>query len=181
MQSVQDFLAGVDWPHVLAVGIILVVGLAGVVMTLLTLPGPWVTLAAALGIKVWQPELFPWWVLIGVAGLAIAAEVIEFVAGALGATRAGATRRGAWGAIVGSIVGAIAGSPLLFPIGTIAGGVVGAAAGTLVMERGASDKTWKEASRAGAGAAVGRLVATLAKTAFAAAMALALGIAVFFK
>jgi uncharacterized protein len=176
-----DWLHGIDWAHTGAIAIILIAGLAGVVLTLITLPGTWVAIGVALIIKVWQPSLFPWWV-VGVAVvLALVGEAVEFCASALGAARGGATRRGAVGAIVGSIAGAILGSPLLFPIGTIAGGVIGAAAGTIIMERGAADRTWKDATRAGTGAAAGRLVATVAKTGIACAIALLLAVSVFFK
>lgn len=176
-----QWLTDADWPHAGAVVLMTIGALAGVVLTLLTLPGTWVALVTALGIKLWQPDLFDWWVLAVALVLALIGEAIEFGAGALGAAKAGASRRGALGAIVGSIVGAILGSPFFFPIGTILGGVAGAAAGTLVMERGTTQKSWGEASRAGAGAAAGRLVATLAKTGVAAVIALLLAVAVWFK
>ncbi len=177
----MDWVQSADWSHVAAIAIVVTAALLGIVLTLLTLPGTWVLLCAATLVKLWQPELMPWWVLAAAGLLAVVGEAIEFFASALGAAKGGASRRGAIGAIVGSVVGAVVGSPFLFPIGTIAGGVVGAAAGTMIAERGTANKTWSEATRAGSGAAAGRLVATVAKTGIACVMALALGIAVFFK
>lgn len=177
----MDWVQSADWSHVAAIAIVVIAALLGVILTLLTLPGTWVLLSAALLVKLWQPELMPWWVLAAAVLLAVVGEAIEFFASAMGAARGGASRRGAIGAIVGSVVGAVVGSPFLFPIGTIAGGVVGAAAGTMIAERGTANKTWTQATRAGSGAAAGRLVATVAKTGIACVMALALGIAVFFK
>ncbi|MFZ2875612.1 MAG: DUF456 domain-containing protein [Phycisphaerales bacterium] len=177
----MDWLQSADWSHVAAIVVVIVAALLGVILTLLTLPGTWVLLCASLLVKLWQPGLMPWWVLVAAGLLAVVGEAIEFFASALGAAKGGASRRGAIGAVLGSVVGAVAGSPFLFPLGTIVGGVVGAAAGTMIAERGTANKTWAEASRAGGGAAAGRLVATVAKTGVACVMALTLGIAVFFK
>lgn len=162
--------------------IIVVLGaLAGVVLTLLTLPGTWFAVLIALGCKVWwQPAMFSWWTLGVVIALAFLGEVLEIAASALGAGRAGASKRGALGGIVGSILGAVVGSMvLLFPIGTIVGAVVGAGLGAAIVERGSTDKTWKQSAKVGTGAAVGRLTATILKTILAAAIALILGIGAF--
>ncbi|MDX2130877.1 MAG: DUF456 domain-containing protein [Planctomycetota bacterium] len=158
-----------DWPwaDIAGVGVILLASLVGVVLTVITLPGTWVPIVVAAGVKLWQPELVPWWAILVALALAVIAEVIEFAACALGASRAGATRRGAIGAMVGSFIGAIVGSALPpFPVGTILGGVVGAAGGALIGER-TLQRCWRESGKAAMGAAIGRTVATLTKAALA--------------
>lgn len=177
----MNWLSNIDWPYWGAATILTVVSLAGIVLTLLTLPGTWLIVLGGLLIKLWQPELLSWWV-IGVAiGLAALAEVVEFGASALGAAKGGASKRGALGAVVGSLVGAIVGSFFpLFPISTIAGGVVGAGLGTFLVEKGVVARTWGQAVRSGGGAAAGRLVATLTKTAIACAIAVLITVAGFF-
>lgn len=175
--DMPEFLMNVDWPQVVAVGLVLIASLAGVALTVATLPGTWLTLGVGVIVKVWRPELLPWWVLGVALGIAILAEVVEFFASSMGAAKAGASRRGAWGALIGSLVGAIAGSAVPpFPLGTILGGVVGAGAGTFIAERHGS-ATWKQAGKAAGGAAVGRLAATAAKTALACVISLMLSIA----
>lgn len=177
----MQWLQSLDWAHAGAIALVLAAALVGVVLTAITLPGTWLTVVAALGVKLWQPELFPWWVLIVAIGLALVGEAVEFGASAVGAAKGGASRRGALGAMIGSLAGAILGSPIFFPIGTILGAAIGAAVGAIIVERGSANKTWTDASKAGAGAAAGRLVATVAKTALAAGIALLVSIAVFFK
>ncbi|MFA6045356.1 MAG: DUF456 domain-containing protein [Phycisphaerales bacterium] len=177
----MTWFSNIDWAHWGAATILTVVSLAGIVLTLLTLPGTWLIVLGALLIKLWQPGLLSWWV-IGIAvGLAAFAELVEFGASALGAAKGGASKRGALGAVVGSVVGAIVGSLFpLFPISTIAGGVLGAGLGTFLVEKGVVARTWREAARSGGGAAAGRLVATLAKTAIACAIAILITVAGFF-
>jgi uncharacterized protein YqgC (DUF456 family) len=97
----------------------------------------------------------------------------------MGAAKGGGSKKGAIGAVVGSLIGAIVGSGiLLFPLGTIAGSVVGAAIGTMIIEKGVENKTWADTTRAGKGAALGRLAATVGKTTLALIIALVLIIAV---
>jgi uncharacterized protein YqgC (DUF456 family) len=161
----------------IVVGVV-VAGLVGIVLTVLTLPGMWVTLALCLLLWWAQPDLFSWWTLLIALLIAGLGELIEFIASALGAAKGGATRAGMVGAAVGSIVGAVAGAPFFFPIGSIVGGVIGAAVGAIIAERGTSaSSTWGHAARAGTGAAVGRLAATLGKAFLAGAMALLLALA----
>ncbi len=178
----MEWFNSIDWAYWGAALGIVVIALVGVILTLLTLPGTWLIVLAAIGLKAWRPELIDWWTVGVLAGIAVLAEIVEFGAGALGAAKGGATKRGAIGAIVGSFVGAIAGTFIpLFPISTIAGGVVGAAAGTVLMERGSAQRSWADAARSGRGAAVGRLFATLSKTALAAVMGIVVSVAAFWN
>lgn len=160
----------------------IVVSLAGAALTLLTLPGAWVIVAAAIGCNVWQPGTFSWWTVGAAAGLGLVGEILEIAASAAGAKKAGGTKRGAWGGVIGSLVGAIAGSAvLLFPIGTILGAVVGAGVGAALMERTHTHQTWETSAKVGTGAAVGRFAATIIKTAITGAIGVLLSVAAFVR
>jgi uncharacterized protein YqgC (DUF456 family) len=166
-------ISNIDWSLWGSIVVFALASLAGLILTLVTLPGTWLIVATAILTKVfWVPDFMPWWVIIVMVLLAVIAEVIEGVAGAVGAAKTGATKAGALGAVVGSIVGAICGSPFLFPLGTIAGACLGAAIGTLLVEVGYAKKTMKEGAWAGTGAAAGRFVAILVKSSLAGAIAL---------
>ncbi len=166
---------------------IVLAGVLGVLLTAATLPGTWLNLAAAAGAQWWywathgHELMFSWWTLGIALGLALIAEIVELAASAVGAQRAGGSKRGAMGSIVGGLVGAVVGTFVVpIPIlGTIIGAAVGAGVGALVVERGVVGKGWRHSTRIGAGAAVGRLVATIAKTGFAVAIALMLAIDAF--
>lgn len=150
-------------------------GLIGFLLTLLTLPGIWLPIAVALLFQWFHPGMFPWWVIISAALLGLLAEILELVASAAGATKAGGTKRAAAGAILGTVAGAIIGSMiLLFPIGTILGAVAGAGFGASLMDRSRSNRTWRDSANVGAGAAAARGVAIVLKGAFGAAIALLL-------
>lgn len=167
--------------EILAGLIVAAAALVGVALTVLTLPGIWFILLVAVACELWQPGLFSWWTLGAAFILAIAAELTELLASAVGASRAGGTRRGALGAIIGATVGAIAGTPFFPVLGTLIGGSLGAAAGAVIAERSnaASPMPWRTTLGVGRGAAVGRFIATILKTAFAIAVALLLTIAAF--
>jgi hypothetical protein len=170
--TTQDIAAG---------GIVIVAAMAGVLITLLTFPGTWLAAAVALGCWVWRPDLFSWWSMGLVLALCVLAEVAEFFSAAAGSKSAGGTRAGAWGSIVGALVGLVAGSIVLafLPIiGSIIGAVVGSGVGAMLAERRYAKRTWSDAAKSGGGAAVGRALSVVVKTAFAAAIALVLVLAV---
>ncbi len=155
---------------ILAAIIITIAALLGVGLTLLTLPGIWFAVLVAVGVALWQPELISWPTLIVVIALAVIGEVVEFVWSAVGAAKQGASRAGGIGALVGGFVGAIL-ATFLIPIpilGTLIGAVLGAAIGAIVIERGYTQRTWRDSFRIGQGAAVGRLWAVVVKTLVAA-------------
>lgn len=154
---------------------LLIAGIAGFVLSLLTLPGIWLPIVVALFFQWFCPGLFPWWVIGVAAGLGLLAEILELVASAAGSTKAGGTKRAAAGAILGTIAGAFIGSfVLLFPIGTIVGAVAGAGVGASLMDRSRINRSWKESANVGAGAAAARGVAIVLKGAFGAAISLVL-------
>jgi uncharacterized protein len=150
------------WEQIVILVLLPLACLAGVMLTVLTLPGNWLIVLAATGVAAWQPGVIGWWTVVALVMLAALGEGLEFIA----------SKQGAIGALIGTLVGAIAGLPVLPPIGPIVGGALGAAAGTIIAERGVQKRSWGESARAGTGAAIGRLVATLAKALIAIVMAL---------
>lgn len=157
-----------------AASVVSVFALLGVLLTLLTLPGIWMMLLVALLCQWWQPGLFEWWTLGVVAGIAVLAEVAEFVSGAAGAAKHGASKTGMVFATIGGIMGAIAGTPVFPLIGTILGGVVGAGIGAGMAEAAIKKRSTQEVRAIATGAATGRLLATIVKTGFAVPAALVL-------
>jgi uncharacterized protein len=165
---------------ILAALIIFLTGIIGVILTLLTLPGVWLTLLVALLCQ-WlfgRPYLFDWWWTLGVCvALAFAGEVFEFISGAVGAKRAGGGKSGAIGSIIGAFAGAIVGSFIIPVVGTLVGAVLGAGLGAIVLEVGIAGRRWSHAVQIGSSAAVSRLAATLVKAAIAGAVGLILTVA----
>jgi uncharacterized protein YqgC (DUF456 family) len=185
------------WETLVALGVVLFAWI-GVLLTALTLPGIWVAIAAA-GVAQWWSlasrgaggagsaagtpavPMFSWWTLGVCVALGLLAELVELLASAMGARKMGGSRRGAVGSVAGALLGALLGT-FLIPVpvlGSVLGAAVGAGAGALLTERHLGEKTWAQSGRIGAGAAVGRLVASLAKVAFAALIALVLSVAAF--
>lgn len=87
--------------------------------------------------------------------LMLVAVALDFIAGALGARKFGASGWAVFGATVGAILGMF-----FFPIGLIAGPFIGAVAGEVIAGRNLD-----AAGRAGVGATIGLLVGTVAKVA----------------
>jgi uncharacterized protein len=67
----------------------------------------------------------PWW-LFGIACIGAVGLTLDLLAGALGATRVGASRRAVWGALLGTVIGVFFGLP-----GLLLGPFFGAVAGEL--------------------------------------------------
>ncbi|MCL4846441.1 MAG: DUF456 family protein [Acidobacteria bacterium] len=97
------------------------------------------------------------WTLALLALLAVAASVLDYLAGVLGAKKFGASR---WG-VAGAMLGLVLGLPLGLP-GLVFGPAVGAVALELLRDPDA-----RRAGRAGFGTLVGLLVGTAIKYAFA--------------
>lgn len=142
--------------------------------TLLGLPGNWglVALAAALAyfvndavhIDIHSPTVA------AILALAVLGEVVEFVAGAAGVKQLGGSRRGGVLAVLGSVVGAIAGLFIGVPVPVLGSlmaallfGGVGAFGGAVAGERW-SGKDWDVCIRIGWGALWGKLLGTVLKT-----------------
>ena len=160
------------WEHITIFVSLPLMCLVGIMLTAIALPGNWLILLAAAGTAAWQPGMISWWTIAALLVLALIGEGLEFLASALGAKQAGATKQGAIGAFLGTILGAIVGLPFVPPLGAIVGGAFGAAAGAIIAERAVQKRTWEESAKAGAGAAIGRIVATITKLLIAVVMAM---------
>jgi hypothetical protein len=160
------------WLHYAGAVAFALSGLVSVLLTPLGVPGAWMILGIAGTVDVTamlfaSQDPLPF----GLRALAIAlaaatlGEILEFVAGALGAKAGGASRAGMAGSLVGGVVGVIAGT-LLIPvpvIGSIVGALAGVALGAAVGEIVFHGRTAHAAVRPALGAAVGRVIGSLAK------------------
>jgi uncharacterized protein len=143
----------------LVAGVLIVVGAAGLVLP--ALPGaPLIFLGALLG--AWAEDfvyLGPV-SLIALGLLSALAIAVDFIAGAFGVKRFGASPRAVAGATIGALVGIFFGL-----VGVLVGPFVGAAVGELSVRHDLA-----AAGRAGVGAALGLALGTAAKLAIAFAM-----------
>ena len=128
------------------------------------LPGPLLSFAAVLGFKLVFPESPLGWVNIAICGfLAFFAQVADFLLSWFGAKKFGATWRGGVGAFVGVVVGIFLPPPL---IGAFVAEYLG----------GADART---SGKAGLGAFLGTLLASMLKFLIVVYMAAAFALEVF--
>ena len=95
-----------------------------------------------------------WWTLGVLTLLTVVSHVVDFVAGAMGAKRFGASRWGALGGFIGSLVGLF-----YFPIGLFVGPVVGVLLAEVVL----AQKTLGPAARSSWGTLLGTVAGMAAK------------------
>jgi uncharacterized protein YqgC (DUF456 family) len=160
--------------YICATAFIFACGLAWLT-TLVALPGNWLIAGfAALFAWLVLPEAgrgVTWRTVAVLIGLAVLGEVVEFVAGAAGAAKQGASKRGVALAMIGAVVGSILGIAVGAPIPILGsfvmallGGAAGAFFGAYVGE------AWKGRPHdariaAGRGAFSGRIWGTVGKLA----------------
>jgi uncharacterized protein len=142
-------------------------------LTILQLPGLWLILAFCAGYA-WATggAYIGVWTLVILLALAAVGEVLETLAAAAGAKKAGATKTGMLLAIVGAFVGGVVFTVLTVPVlGTLIGVCVGAFFGGFAGDvlRG---RRQDQAVRSGIGAAIGRVFGTIIKVSFGVAMLL---------
>jgi len=100
--------------------LLIVLLVAGWMLTLVGLPGNWL-MVGTTAVYAWlvpaqSRAAIGWKVVAAMLVLAVLGEVVELLAGALGAARAGGSRRGAALALVGSLAGALVGAVVGLPI-----------------------------------------------------------------
>ncbi len=161
----MELLVELGW-WLLAASII-AAGLVGLVMP--AIPGP-PLLFAGLWVAAWIEGFVHvgFWTLVTLGVLAAGAQLADFVAGALGAKKFGASRKAVWMSVLGAFVGIFFGLP-----GLILGPFIGAMIGELT-----SGRNLQQAGNAGVGATLGLVVGTAAKIAFGVAM---LGVFIFVR
>jgi uncharacterized protein len=154
--------------------LLILVLLACWMFTLMGMPGNWLMVVATAIYAFLMPAQSPgavgWRIVLALVVVAALGEIVELVAGAIGASKAGGGRRGAVLALVGSMIGGIVGMILGLPIplvGSVLAAVffaaLGAMAGAAIGEFGAGkslDTSWRIAKAA----FWGRLAGTLGKT-----------------
>ncbi len=148
-------------------------GIVGWAANVLGMPGNWLTTIAAWAVWWLAPMDFRVFVSLPAAivilGISLFGEVLELAASALGTSRLGGSKRGTALALVGSILGAIAGLIVGSPIPVIGNlvaslllGGAGACAGAILGERWAG-KDWQTSLDIGNAAFWGRLLGTVGK------------------
>ncbi|MBI4600965.1 MAG: DUF456 domain-containing protein [Planctomycetes bacterium] len=162
--------------------LLLAVNGLGVLLVAMSLPGTWLIVLATASVAWlrWESGMLGWVPLVAVLGLAVLGEVLELVAGALGARKAGASVRGALGAMAGGIAGGILGTifiPVLV-VGSVLGAALGAFGGAVLGERLAG-RGLEESLESGKGAFAGRILGTVSKLAVASAMWIVVALASF--
>jgi len=170
--------------------LLILVLLIGWMLTVLGGPGNWLMVAAA-ALYAWLiPEdetlIVGWGVVIALLVLAALGEMLEFIAGALGATKGGGSKRGAALAIIGSMAGAVVGLFVGVPI-PVLGPVIAAFlfAGLGAFAGAVLGELWKGRSLdrsldVGKAAFWGRLLGTLAKTLIGSVMVAIAAVALLF-
>ena len=142
--------------------LLVLAALAALVLTAFSLPGLWLFLLLAAGLKAGGlADGLSWEIWLAGFGLAALAEVIEWVASMRYTRRYGGSRRAGWGALVGGIAGAIVGIPVPV-VGSVIGSFLGSVLGALLAELTAT-RDPDLAGRVAWGALVGRVFATASK------------------
>lgn len=145
--------------------------IGGLALTVMTLPGLWLMLAATAVYALLTHGWFVGWgTLLVLLVLAGTAEIIELLSSGAGAKKAGGGRAGLWGALIGGILGGIFLSFIPIPVlstfvGVCLGTFLGAMIGELAAGREVGHSAW-----IGLGAAKGRLFGTMIKLGFGLAM-----------
>ncbi len=145
---------------------LLVVCLFAVAISFARLPGTWLILAAAV-VYSWQHDWTePGWIaLVGLAVVAVVAELVEMAATAVAVRRSGASQRAMWGSLLGGMLGMFVFSIPLPVIGTLIGGALGCFVGAVIGEMSSRDDMGHVA-RVGVFAAVGQITGALLKVMF---------------
>jgi uncharacterized protein YqgC (DUF456 family) len=162
--------------------ILIVLNAAWLVLVLFGIPGNWLMVLSTCLFAwwTWDQRVFSGWTLIAITALALAGELVEFLAGMLGARGSGASWRASVAAVFGAILGALFGTfmiPVLF-LGTVLGASVGAGLAVWAVEV-ARGELAEHSLRRGIGAGVGQFVGTTSKILLGLAIWLIIAIAAF--
>lgn len=153
----MEFLAVLGWAFF---GIVL---LAAVPAQIVGLPGTWIIFVNALVLRLLYGEARLSWSTVVLLGIAAAAgEILEFYTSAVGVRSQDSLRGSTVAAVVGAIVGGIAGAPFLFGVGAIPGMAAGAFFAVFLLAL-IGGRRPGEAWSIGYGALIGRLKGTAVK------------------
>ena len=141
--------------------------IVGLVLSAVRLPGIWL-IAGGAALMGWLSQ----WELIGVTpllwvlGLAVFAELLEFLMSVMITRRAGGSRKAAWGSLIGGFAGLLFLSIPLPVIGSIIGALLGCFLGAAIGEISARGSL-AHGTRVGISAAIGFAMGTATKVALA--------------
>jgi uncharacterized protein YqgC (DUF456 family) len=179
-----------EWMMCVVATLFCLLGAVCLVSIIFSIPGGWIMLALACIIELCDQfylaegrQVTFGWIALGVsAALLGLSELIEFAAGAAGAKRGGAGKRGMVGALIGGILGAILFTiVVIIPVvGSLIGAIVGTFAGAVLGEiTGANPKTVRGSVKPAIGATIGRVVGTMSKIGIALGVWIGLSVAAF--
>lgn len=147
----------------LILSLYIIFALAGLLSLVFGFPGNFIILAFSI--------LLAWYggfaqvtlaVLAVLLGLALFAELVEFILGIIGAKKYKSSNKAIVGSIVFGIIGGILGIPFFFGIGAVIGAFIGAFVGAFFVEF-ILEKNVDRAMKSGWGAFVGRIAGTFFK------------------
>jgi len=146
----------------------------GVIMTMVGLPGNVLIVLAGLTYGYYDGfEHVDYAVLVIIVGVFVLSELIEFLAGLIGAKKEKASKRAVVAAFVGTVLGAIWGTAILPFIGSIIGALLGGFVITAWAEY-TKTKDKEQAKRVAIGVLKGQIMGMVFKVAAAVGMAMAL-------
>jgi len=152
--------------------VIVLLCIGSILISLLSMPGPWLTSIAAL-LALFFPVTFPGWWTIGIFfGIAVLGEVIETVAGYFGVTKRGGSKISGWAGIAGGLLGMGLGTFIPIPL---IGSLIGMLIAGFVLVFAVEYVREKKASHAGnvaTGVLLGRIIVIFVKTGSSAAMSI---------
>lgn len=150
--------------------VVSVVLVSGVMMTMVSLPGNMMIVLTGVVYGYYNDfQQVNYFVLAVVGGLFVLSEVVEFLAGMLGAKKEKASKRAIIAAFFGTFAGGIGGTLILPIIGSIAGALIGAFVSAAVAEY-TKEKDEEQAKRVAMGVLKGQIFGMILKTTTAVAM-----------
>lgn len=148
--------------------------LGGVIMAIIGLPGNILILLMGLAYGYFDHfESMDYAILVIVFGVYIIGEVVDFVAGLIGAKKEKASKRAMFATFIGTMLGGIWGTAILPIIGSIIGALVGAFAVTALAEYSKA-KDLDQAKRVAKSVVKGQIIGMFIKVATAVSMAILL-------
>lgn len=156
---------------ILLINIIVVLGLiAGVGLTLVSLPGNFFIFAIALAYGFYDGFVhLSYGNLAVVFCFLVVGELVEFFAGAFGARKEKASTRATFSALAGAIIGGLVGTAMLPVIGSVFGAMLGAFAASYAAEYSKTNDLDK-AKRVGISVMKGQAIGMIAKLVIAVSM-----------
>lgn len=153
--------------------LVIMISVVGIGMTAIGLPGNWLILFTALGYGYLEGFVhMSSTVVLLLFGALLIGELVEFLAGALGAKKENASRVAIVSAFIGAIAGGIIGTGIMPGLGSIAGAVAGSFAAGYVAEYAVTGSR-ERAGRVAKSIMIGQALGLIFK------LAIAIGMVVF--